>query len=477
MNKTLFLLSFIVALLTTGTVDAKKKKYPNGNYYEGKMKEGEPHGIGIMIFANGDIYKGEWYEGMCHGTGNMVYKNGNIYEGQWQVNNAYGHGIMKYANGNIYEGSWIEGLQNGYGTMRYSNGNTYIGNWLRGKYHQGKLTTNDNSWFDGEWLYDIFYTGTCKGEINGCFYEGTWEDGCFVNGVCNGNIFSSFQFNGEIRDKTYYNGTGKGEINGNYYEGKWIDGKFIGECRIKATKEHPVFCGKILADGTMDGKIEFNNDVTYEGTLSNSFVPSGKGVLSFQYEKRGSCLLSGIWKDGKLVELNKGNVFAGTTPIAVKISDGNLFIGNSTKMPNQYNTMTHVIKKYINDIDTQLKEKRILSQLRTFRGIDYYIGKNKGMMYVWLYKFADAEYQYYTQNNKDIFHGDFHLWNGRYTPHDESREGDILYSVKGTFRHGIKQGIWTFEEIGNGRYKGHYRRLVINYKDGMIDGLCTLEGT
>lgn len=477
MNKTLFLLSFIVALLTTGTVDAKKKKYPNGNYYEGKMKKGEPHGIGIMIYANGDIYKGEWNEGMCHGTGNMVYKNGNIYEGQWQVNGACGYGIMKYANGNVYEGSWLEGLQNGYGTMKYSNGSIYIGNWLKGKYWRGKLTANDGSWFDGEWINDIFYTGTCKGEINECFYEGTWKEGCFVDGVCNGDIFPSFQFNGEIRDKTYYNGTGKGEINGNYYEGKWIDGKFIGECRIKATKEHPAFFGKMFADGTMNGKIKFDYDVTYEGALSTSFIPSGKGVLSYQYEKRGSCLLSGIWKDGKLVELNKGNIFIGATPIAVKISNENLVIGNSTKIPNQYNIMTRNIENYIDNVYSKIRHEQIIAKLKTYRGENYKIAKTIAGAIVsevkYLYNFGDAEYQYYPTPKKDILYGRFHVWNGRYWGSDESFAGNILYSAQGFFKNGEKVGEWIFEE--KDKYGNLKRRLIINYKNGLKFGLSTLE--
>ena len=39
MNKFLFLLPLILALLVSGTVDAKKKKYPNGDYYEGEWKK------------------------------------------------------------------------------------------------------------------------------------------------------------------------------------------------------------------------------------------------------------------------------------------------------------------------------------------------------------------------------------------------------------------------------------------------------
>ena len=49
MKKILFLLPLILALLVSGTVEAKKKKYPNEDYYEGKWKKGNPNGIGINM--------------------------------------------------------------------------------------------------------------------------------------------------------------------------------------------------------------------------------------------------------------------------------------------------------------------------------------------------------------------------------------------------------------------------------------------
>lgn len=51
MKKILFLLPLILALFVSGTVEAKKKKYPNGDYYEGEMKKGKPDGLGKMIYG------------------------------------------------------------------------------------------------------------------------------------------------------------------------------------------------------------------------------------------------------------------------------------------------------------------------------------------------------------------------------------------------------------------------------------------
>ena len=85
MQKILFLLPLILALLVSGTVEAKKKKYPNGDYYEGEWKKGQPDGFGKMIYANGNVYEGNWENGLPNGEGKMTYKGGGIYEGMFPV--------------------------------------------------------------------------------------------------------------------------------------------------------------------------------------------------------------------------------------------------------------------------------------------------------------------------------------------------------------------------------------------------------
>ena len=52
MKQFIFLLPLICALLVVGPIEAKKKKYPNGDYYEGEWKKGAPHGIGTMKYAD-----------------------------------------------------------------------------------------------------------------------------------------------------------------------------------------------------------------------------------------------------------------------------------------------------------------------------------------------------------------------------------------------------------------------------------------
>ena len=84
MNKIIFVLPLLLALLVSVNADAKKKKYPNGNYYEGEWKKGQPNGFGKMIYANGNTYEGYWENGLPNGEGKMTCVTGFIYENYWE---------------------------------------------------------------------------------------------------------------------------------------------------------------------------------------------------------------------------------------------------------------------------------------------------------------------------------------------------------------------------------------------------------
>ena len=162
MKQFFYLLPLICALLVVGPIEAKKKKYPNGDYYEGEWKKGAPHGIGTMKYANGDVYTGNWELGEKNGHGILKYKNGDTYDGNWVRGIKSGRGIMKYANKNVYEGNWVSGMINGHGIMKYANGSVYVGMWQNGKKHgQGSMSTNgfNQNLETGEWSNDKLYNG------------------------------------------------------------------------------------------------------------------------------------------------------------------------------------------------------------------------------------------------------------------------------------------------------------------------------
>ena len=59
-----------------------KKKYPNGDIYQGGQKNGEPNGKGTMRYHAGGVYTGDWKDGVRDGKGEMQYRDGGFYSGE-----------------------------------------------------------------------------------------------------------------------------------------------------------------------------------------------------------------------------------------------------------------------------------------------------------------------------------------------------------------------------------------------------------
>lgn len=219
-----YLLPLICALLVVGPIEAKKKKYPNGDYYEGEWKKGAPHGIGIMKYADGNVYEGNWELGKRNGQGTMKYVKGDVYEGNWELGEKNGHGILKYKNGdtydgnwimgvrsgrgimkyvnkNVYEGNWVAGMINGRGTMKYANGSVYVGMWQNGKKHgQGSMSTNGfNPCVEtGKWRNDKLYDGKAIKETQ--LGQAITEYKAGIGKTFLKNKNDGWEFNGEISD-------------------------------------------------------------------------------------------------------------------------------------------------------------------------------------------------------------------------------------------------------------------------------------
>lgn len=278
MQKILFLLPLILALLVSGTVEAKKKKYPNGDYYEGEWKKGQPDGFGKMIYANGDVYEGNWVLGKMEGQGVMTNQRENI----------------------TYNGTWKNGLPNGNGTM-YMKNFTYEGLWNEGKILEGKVTDPKRNVFEGTFLDGKTVKTGKMTYSNGNWCEGDWENNKLLNGKCKSVISDSLYFEGEVKNGLPFAGIGKGRIAKNYYDGKWENGEFTGHCILKeCTDKISLFEGERKSDGCYNGKLKFEGG-TYVGEVDSVFTKQGEGEL---YMDQYNYFLKGTWGNNILLNGN-----------------------------------------------------------------------------------------------------------------------------------------------------------------------------
>lgn len=499
MNKIVFILPLILALVISSTAEAKKKKYPNGDFYEGKMKKDQPNGFGKMYYANGDFYEGEWVDGVINGKGRLVVKNKTqTQKNREDISEGIGKPIIeKVVSYKIYEGIWHNGsiLK---GKMLDSENNVYEGTFVNMDFSEGKMTYASGGWASGIWENGKIYNGDSNGNIGDGIFSGKWVNGKFVDGYCKGNVDSKFSFIGQISNGVPLTGSGKGELNGNTYEGKWENGKFAGKCKLKFIDTCLLaissFEGTIDMDGNMDGLVIYNNGDKYQGKIKDS-QRNGKGVLEMN---RPIVTIDGEWSNDKLL--------TGKGYIVLSANDYSFTIGNSqenyeVKVKNPYNYQASFqlsneanLNNLLSQITTIVKSKlllteervekyrqaediRLQSQLKVYRNEHYKFGKYVDKLWdekkpKYMYKFEDVEYQYYERGNKRILHGKFHIWNGYNTRQFLYGRAASTYSIEGIFYKGIKNGKWIYEEFINNQLR---RRLTINYKMGKKNGLCTLE--
>lgn len=316
MRHLLFYIPLLLSLVFSMQVEAKKKKYPNGDYYEGKWKKGSPHGLGTMYYANGDVYVGNWVYGkysgegektyktgkiskytgawdnnLQHGNGIMYFSNGNIYKGQFDMSNISGSGKMTYFNKDIYEGSWVNNSQSGVGKLTCNNGDIYEGFWENNEFINGKAVINGSE-FEGSFSSGKIIKGKQKNK-DGSWLEGEWVNGTFFNGTCDAKIKDMY-YNGTWKNGTFYNGTCKGNINDEYYNGRFIEGNFVGEYNFKNKNNILEFKGIKTEKGCYNGTAKFKSGI-YIGDLNCNVKKNGKGEL---YLNNDTLYISGIWNDG-----------------------------------------------------------------------------------------------------------------------------------------------------------------------------------
>lgn len=143
------------ACLRTGTL-----RYDKGIVYSGQLKNGKPHGEGVLTSPDGFRYKGEFCNGVPEGKGKMsmpdgvleaegvFYKNEPVgvctlywhlpegerrYVGEVNDWQPHGKGKMYETDGAIYDGSFYHGKKHGSGVYTYTDGSTFKGTWENNK--------------------------------------------------------------------------------------------------------------------------------------------------------------------------------------------------------------------------------------------------------------------------------------------------------------------------------------------------------
>ncbi len=276
-------------------------KYPNGDFYEGTVLNGKPHGKGKMTYAKDDAYErvsyeGDWVNGNCHGKGKMTFANGDVYEGDFKDDKRHGKGKYTFASGNVYEGDFIDGKFHGKGKYTFASGAVYEGDFKDDKRTgKGKYTFANGEVYEGDFIDDNFNGKGKYTFASGAVYEGDYKDGkrtgngkyTFANGDVYEGDFIDGNFNGKGK-YTYVSGaiyegdfkddkrTGKGKMtykDGTVYEGDWVDGKRTG-----------------------NGKLTYADGSAYEGEFKDDLRHGKVTYISADGKKQ-----KGIWEKDYLV--------------------------------------------------------------------------------------------------------------------------------------------------------------------------------
>ena len=82
--------------------------YSDGARYQGEYKNDQRSGSGRFFFPNGDMYDGQIKNGMFHGQGTYFYLNGARNVGEWKNDKVWN--AKAYNNYGQFLGSYVNGV-------------------------------------------------------------------------------------------------------------------------------------------------------------------------------------------------------------------------------------------------------------------------------------------------------------------------------------------------------------------------------
>ncbi len=206
-------------------------RFPNGDTFEGEVRNGLFHGRGTLTYAKGEFakYEGDFRADMKDGSGVLTFRTGSRYEGEFREDQIEGEGVFNYRNGDKFEGEFARGAKSGAGVYSYANGNRYAGDF-------------NNDVMDGTGVLNFANGDTYSGDFDGGLREGT---GTYI-------YASGGQYSGAFRAGRRH---GKGRYaypSGGIFEGMFVDGKKAGAgiyiysdgTRLSGTWKNDVFAGQ-----------------------------------------------------------------------------------------------------------------------------------------------------------------------------------------------------------------------------------------
>lgn len=117
-------------LYETGYVHVNTE-LPDGSFFSGYWKMGEPFGEGMLVTKDGEVIEGVWNDG--HLDSGLVINKEFTYEGRLKDYLPEGYGSCHYKNGVQYYGFWKNGIKDGLGRLTTPKGELAFGMWKNGE--------------------------------------------------------------------------------------------------------------------------------------------------------------------------------------------------------------------------------------------------------------------------------------------------------------------------------------------------------
>ena len=128
----------------------------HGYKYIGPLdSDGEPCGLGAILYENQTRYYGKVVAGQRHGLGSSIDENGNVtHRGNFENDVPHGYGRSETSNGS-YEGNFINGERQGY----------------------GRFTDRDHTYLEGQFVEGFAQGLGVETYLSGKKWTGTFSDG------------------------------------------------------------------------------------------------------------------------------------------------------------------------------------------------------------------------------------------------------------------------------------------------------------